>query len=294
MYINKKFSQSKIAKLFGVQRETIKRWLKRLNIPIRKRVDVVSDTLLKYKRKPFSGNLKEKAYLMGLRCGDISAQKHGKFIRVSVSTTHPAMLHLFKKLFKKYGKVNLYPKYDRKRNRFLWCIYCDLDHSFNFLVDKCKKIPKWIKENSELFFSFLSGYFDSEGCISISSSENSGVIHLIIQTCDKEILEDIVEELNNLGFEFRKPRLIKKADHKTYNKDFWYIGTSKKTQVFKLLNQMKIKHEEKILKYKLAQELVKTNWKNAKEKILKLRNKINNDIKKCMEKAKAKYKKKLK
>ena len=303
LYITKKFSQLKIGRLFNVQRQTVSRWLKRLNIPLRRRVDVVSEALIKYKRTSFSNNLSEKAYLMGLRYGDISTQKHGRQIRIYVSTTHPAMLQLFNNSFKKYGKVNYYPKFNRGRKIYQWCVYVDLDKSFNFLLNKTSNIPRWIINDDQLFFAFLSGYFDSEGCLSIyyHQKDKYGNIQWIIKSSDKIILITIVQKLRELGFNIQYPKLDKKAgtnkknNNKNvgfpYKKDYWVIQTGIKSQVFSIINKMDLRHEEKIAKNRLSQMLVQSNWKNAIEKIILLRNQIKDDVKDCMEEARIHYNK---
>lgn len=164
LYINRKLSQQKIANLFGVQHDTIRRWLERLNIPIRNQGDSVSLAITKHYKNQFSGNLAEKAYLLGLRYGDLSAQKHGRNIRIDVSSTHPAMLRLFEDIFSAYGKIRTYPKFDKKPSithfhRYQWKIYCDVNKSFKFILKKCNRIPKWIKEDDKLFYSFFVRLF---------------------------------------------------------------------------------------------------------------------------------------
>lgn len=283
LYNDKKFSQSKIAKLFDVQRETVNRWLKRVGIPLLKSGDAVSRSLLKHRKVPFSNNPLEKAYLIGLRCGDISAQKHGRCIRASVSSTHPAMLKLFKSLFKNYGVVKLYPKYDKRKQRYLWSVYCDLNPSFDFLLSKNENIPEWIVKDDGLFFAFLSGYFDAEGCLSLCYDNNtkSRSFQWVLQSCDKKILDEIVYRLNIIGFNLCN-RLIKKADFKSYNKDFWGIKICSRSRIFNLVSRMRMKHEEKIMKYKLACELEKNGGENAREKIALLRERIKTNTKNCM------------
>ena len=69
---------------------------------------------------------------------------------MSVGTAHPAMLELFRALFTKYGEVRSYPKFN-KVSGFHWCIYCDLDSSFNFLLLKARAIPRWILEDEDFF-----------------------------------------------------------------------------------------------------------------------------------------------
>ena len=74
------------------------------------RFDIPRRKVKIYPKKPFSGNLKEKSYLLGLRAGDIHARKRYK--RVIVETTSPrlAQMKMFKDAFKKYGTVIIYEK----------------------------------------------------------------------------------------------------------------------------------------------------------------------------------------
>jgi len=80
--------------------------MKRFQVPARK-----GGNPLKYPRKPFSGNEKEKAYLLGLRAGDIYAQQRTpNTVEVTTATTHPAMIDLFYDIFDKYGHCGIYPR----------------------------------------------------------------------------------------------------------------------------------------------------------------------------------------
>jgi hypothetical protein len=299
LYINRKLSQQKIADLFDVQHDTVRRWLDRLNIAVRNQGDSVSLAIEKYNKNPFSRKLSEKAYLIGLRSGDLSAQKHGRNVRIDVSSTHPAMLKLFGDVFSIYGKIGLYPKFSiifsiTRFQNYQWKIYCDVNESFEFILNKCDRIPRWIIQNDKLFYSFLSGYFDAEGCLSINySKDRGGSLVWIICSTDKRILNDIHNFLIRKGFNINI-KIVKEADGIEYNKNYWSIKICTKVQVLKLLKNMKLKHAEKIMKHKLALELINSNWKDASEKIVELRNKIKNEVKECVESAKEEYIKKHK
>jgi len=270
--------QGIIANLYGVQLQTVSRWLKKTGIPIYDRADVVSYSLRRHPRHIFSGNNEEKAYLLGLRTGDLAVQKHGRGWRVSIVTSHPAMSGLVSSVFEKYSAVKMYPKKDSMKGGHYWAHYCVLDGSFDFLENKAYILPDWVRCNEKLFLSFLAGYFDAEGCISLNYvPKNMRCISWIIKSCDKRLLFSIRKELNKMGYDINLS-LAKKADGITYNRDYWYIGTSKKAHVIGLLNHIPIRHPEKILKRNLAFELEKTSWKNADQKIKKLRNGIKNDV----------------
>lgn len=98
LYINKRLSMEKITEITGVGMTTVFKWLHKYNIPIRK---------FKYKKYDFSGDPKEKAYILGLVAGDICAYKHCRQIVAELTTTHPAMMNLFYSVFEKYGTPTL-------------------------------------------------------------------------------------------------------------------------------------------------------------------------------------------
>ena len=149
-------------------------------------------------------------------------------------------------------------------------------------------------KNTKFFFAFLSGYFDAEGCLCIyySIKGKYGIIQWVIKSSDKLILLNIVQKLKSIGFKIKEPKLDKKAGPNSnnhnkiagfpYRKDYWVIQTSIKSQIFSIVNKMELKHKEKIDKYKLSKELVKSNWEYATEKITLLRNNIKKDVKDCM------------
>jgi len=303
LYVLKKFPQSKIGKLFDVQYDTVTRWLKRLKIKIRERTDIVSEALITYKRTPFSQDNNEKAYLLGLRYGDISAQKHGRHIRVSVGTNHPSLLYLFKSSFEKYSKVNFYPKYNKLTKLYYWSVYVDLDNTFNFLLHKNKNLPNWIMNDEKCFYAFLSGYFDCEGCLSIcySPKNKRRGVTWVIKSTDNNILKSIVIKLNFHGYHFQLPRLAKKAGSNRkennkdqgfpYRKNYWVIQTCIKSQIMDISHKINLKHEEKKAKFNLFKELMRTNWQDADKRIILLRDTIKNDVKRCMITSKHQYNK---
>ncbi len=287
LYLDEQLSQQKISELFGVQRQTINRWLKIYKISIRQQGDAVSLALTKNRKTSFSENLKEKAYLMGLRTGDLAVQKHGRSLRISVASSHPAMIKLFYNCFRSYGYVNKYPKFNKLLKKYLWAVYCDVDNSFEFLHQKPNKIPEWIVEDDSIFFNFLAGYFDAEGCIFLSYKHGNGsTTQWIIKSCDKNILEQISEKLKSLGFNL-KLSIVKKADYKSYNKDYWCLQTGIKEQVMKIIALTPLKHGEKIQKYNLALKLIRSKWNGAPEKLSTLRNEIKDDVNEFTNLAKA-------
>ena len=90
LYIDKKLPMERIAEMLGVAPSLVFHWLHYFNIPIRR---------FKYKKYDFSGDPKEKAYILGLVAGDLYTHKHGRQIAVELTTTHPAMMDLFYSVF---------------------------------------------------------------------------------------------------------------------------------------------------------------------------------------------------
>lgn len=286
LYVNKHMSLRQLGELFGVQSQTVNRWLKRLAIPIRNNYDSVSLSLSKHKRTSFSGNKLEAAYMLGLRYGDISAQQHGRNIRLSVTTNHPALLNLFEETFNKYGKIGKYPKHSK--NRHFWSTYCDVDNSFDFLLKKSDIIPQWITDDHEVFLSFLAGYFDAEGCICISyGSKKYSTMQWIIKTYDKQILAKIREVLSSIGIDLNL-KLAKPADGILYNQDYWSIETGMRSQVSELIRLVPIRHSEKLLKAALVERLLKDSI-DGKNKVSDLRSQIKRDVLNCMKSAELAY-----
>lgn len=276
LYIEQRRSQTEIARIFDVQQRTVTRWLKRLEIPIRSPGDSVSMALSKYAVHHFDGSLKEHAYLVGLRAGDLHAQKHGRRIRVSVGTTHPAMMDLFHALFASYGDVRRYPKFSQVSG-FHWCIYCDLDSSFGFLLLKTKRIPEWILEDDYLFLSFLSGYFDAEGCIDFDLRPALHSVSWIVQSSDYGILRDVTERLRGMGFDVRF-RLALEAGEGGCNFDFWSVRVGNRAHVGELFRRLGLRHPEKIAKADLVSSLASSEWKEGRVEVMKLRSALRNDV----------------
>jgi len=281
LYLQKRMSTYKIAKIFGVDDFTILRWLRRHGIPRRSRTEY---GVVKYPKKAFSGDLFEKSYLMGLRYGDVYARRAGRQIRVSTTSTHPAFLALFEKVFSNYTMVSTYP-YKDGRGSFGWCISCLLHPSFDFLLQKNSAVPHWILQNERYFLSFLAGFFDSEGSIVTCRIYRNYIgYRLRMPNVNVAVLRKIKESLSKLGF---CPKI-----YLAYRPGrCWKVEVYRKEEVFKLLSLLPIKHSEKIRRRQLAFQLKDTAkfWEEAKPKVLALRRKIEEEVKQHVQRAEAEY-----
>jgi len=276
MYLRHSMSQSEIARILGVQQQTVSSWLRRLEIPVRTQGDSVSLALTKYHVKAFDGDLASRAYLLGLRAGDLHAQVHGRRVRASLGTTHPAMAELFRLVFSEFAEVRRYPKYNDVSG-FHWCIFCDLDPTFDFLLKKPAEIPDWVLKDEKFFYFFLAGYFDAEGCLSFDLRPANHSFSLILKSCDYGILKDAHAFLTNDQFASTL-HLDKKAGEQDLNSDFWALRVGGMLNALDLLNKMPLRHPEKVAKSNLAKSMASSGWTKGWQDVRLLRASIAADV----------------
>jgi len=198
-----------------------------------------------YPRKDFSGNLLEKAYLIGFRIGDLRARTGGKnseTISIECGTTKEEQLQLIQSMFQKYSTLWI----SKKNKRGAKSIGVGLPLSFSFLLSKVA--PDWIFQKEDVFFSFLAGFTDAEGHIGISK----GQAVYALGNYDKALLEKILETLPKFGIKCRKLCLGARKGYVTregyvHNGDYWSLVISKKFYLVELLNSLKpyIQHRAK-------------------------------------------------
>jgi len=231
---------------------------------------------MKYVKNPFSGDLSERAYMLGLRAGDLSGSRNHKQIRIATSTTRTAQIKMVKDVFGKYGHVGVYPFLNDKGRRE-WRVYCDLDRSFSFLLEKPEEIPEWILNNKQAFYSFFAGYMDSEGSWCIRKcGKNSIRFTLRVASTDKIILEQLKNKFEKYRFHPRM-YLDKKKGHTSnyggYNKNFYALWFFQKSDIIRLAGELLnlSYHGEKIHLMKLILGLKnKKCWDKVKIKVLNL------------------------
>lgn len=252
LYLDQCQSSRKIAKLYHCAYSTIDRKIHLAGFPIRN----LAQAHIIYPRKDFSGNLTEKAYLIGFRIGDLRVRKfykNSETIKVDCGSTKVEQINLIQSLFSLYGRVWL----GRPNKQGATQIECFLNTSFNFLL--AKEVPKWIFGIKKYFFSFLAGFTDAEGTIFISRKQNLAVYALgnydliLLQTL-KSYLEKYNIMVPKLKFSKRKGLL---ASHGyRYNHDYWTLAVSKKSDLIKLFNLMgpNLKHQKRIRQMKIAIE----------------------------------------
>lgn len=249
VYCDGNKSVKDVLKQFDVGLTTLFKWLKEYKIKPQRR--------WKYNKTPFSGDEKEKAYILGLVAGDIHAGKHNRQILAELTSTHPAMIDLFFNVFKKYGTPKKYIKHNKKLERNEWGSYVLLDSSFEFMLSESYDIES-------NFDDFLAGFFDCEGCLYVYNNHNNIGLNWSIYNSDRELLERIKKILETRGLNPKSHLFFKKGDKTTNGyfrgADLWALSLYTKEEVIRIMTLLPIKHKEKIDKFEIVKSLKDWRW----------------------------------
>ena len=216
LHIAQGISLTDIAKLVGNKTSGYTSWLcKQLGVEARPfeeaRLKGIREKRRKYQRKPFDGTEEDKAYLLGLRHGDLSVSRPWKgVVRVSTSTTHQTMVELFRSLFEPYGHVYQHPRYKEDTNSYEWNLNANLDESFDFLFLRLSALARWVSPRPSLVLSYLAGLFDAEGSVGIYPAKGRTSLNLIYYNTDLRLLRFVYRAIRSQGLRPLKPYLDKK------------------------------------------------------------------------------------
>lgn len=256
LYLEKKMSSTEIAKKFKCSPGLIRNRFREHKIPIRSIQEALPlSNIPKYPRHNFSGDLEEKAYLIGFRLGDLYArQARSRTIEVDMGSTKPNQIRLFESLFSKYGHV----RKGKIRQDGEIPMYCLLNNTFDFLIEKKDLIEPWIQRNKKYFAAFLAGYSDAEGSFCLCGG--NGVFN--IRSQDKNILHQIRAKLIELEILLRPPQIARKKGTRDIrgtisNKNIWGLWVYRKDALLKLIEAINpySKHADK----RRSMEIVKNN-----------------------------------
>jgi len=276
LYWQQKLTLSQIGRMFSVTYPTVIYWMKKRGVHTR--------GVRKYETRPFDGNELEKAYVMGLRLGDLNVRAHRRQILARTSTSHPAMLELFRNIFQRYSHVHQFSMFNpKKKPHFDWQIYALLDKSFDFLLSKAA--PDDTLTNEDKFYAFLAGYTDAEGCILITPNGNGLRFYFQVAAEDKRTLFVIANKLREAGYHFTLRISAKKGENygRKYNKNYWELRIATKADVIKLLERLALRHQEKIKWKKLVLKMREVKmWSDVKEEVAALRKNIQAEVNKCV------------
>ena len=265
LYIKKKMSSVEIARKFKCSPGLIRNRLREYKISLRPLQEalLLSNTP-KYPRNNFSGNLEEKAYLIGFRRGDLYVYRDSpRNIIVSMESSRIAQVKLFENLFLKYGHIwkgkPVWRKGKFNRQYRKISVQCYLNNSFEFLVEKKDSIELWILKNRKYFAAFLAGYSDAEGSFCIYNKRDG---NFSIRSQDKNILQQIRAKLIKLGILCRPAQIAREKGTRDIegtisNEDIWGLWIYRKDALLKLINLLNpySKHADK----RKSMEIVKNN-----------------------------------
>jgi predicted DNA-binding protein YlxM (UPF0122 family) len=225
LYVIEDQTVEAIAAQLGCSPATISRQIKRFGISARpSRVPV-------YPRANFSGDLAEKAYLVGFRLGDLAVFEEGASIVVSTSTTKSEQATLLAELFEPYGHTYVFQNPVGRKD-----FTCRLNATFDFLVPKADAVPAWAVRSDELFAAFLAGYIDAEGSFQAEP-------RLCIRTYDVNILRTAWERFARWDIRCPVPRVVTRAGYSNKagivsRKDLWDLTVRRKTSLEPLIKRL--------------------------------------------------------
>ena len=167
------------------------------------------------------------------------------------------MLELFASLFAPYGPAYEYPRKDVLAG-FEWSVDADMDRTFEFLRERK---DEWLSDRST-FFSFLAGFFDAEGSILYHKKGLGGAFELMLPNLDIELLQKIVAKVNSYGLHPKLRFQLRKNDTRVINGQLvrgcgwiWRIEITRYVEVNQLLQEMPLRHREKVHKAVIALKL---------------------------------------
>ena len=246
LYLKKRLSSRKIATIYKCSYSYIDNRIKLLEIPRRN----LSSAHTVTKRCNFSGDLQEKAYLIGFAIGDLRVRKmykNSETILVDCGSTKAEQIKLIRRLFKKYGRIWISkPKQNNKTQ-----IECGVNKSFSFLMKKYQTFPSWIEANSILRLSALAGFIDAEGSFYITKRGEQG--HFSIGNYNQRILKQINSWIIKLGLKTRFFLGVKKGykgkDGYLHNDDYWILSILRKKDLLLFTKKMfpYLKHKDRLL-----------------------------------------------
>ena len=287
LHVDKGLSLNDVAVLVGNKTSGYTSWLyRRLGIKCRSfeeaRLKGIREKRRKYERRPFDGTDEDRAYLLGLRHGDLSVSKPWKdVVRVSTSTTHPAMANLFRSLFEPNGHVYQHPRYKKDTKSYEWNLYTIVDNSFDFLLDDKVEVWKRVSQRESTLLAYLAGVLDAEGSVGIHSNGTGTSVRVMYYNTSQELLIFIKGALEKLGYGPTGPYLDKRKGTSTSKyrierkKDYYKLALQRFNDAKDLIGRLPILHSEKVRRKQLAISISLGHaWNTVEPEIVALRTEI--------------------
>ncbi len=287
LHNEKGLSLNDIAKLIGNKTSGYTSWLcRRLGVSRRPfeeaRLKGIREKRRKYERKPFDGTDEDKAYLLGLRHGDLSVSKPWKgVVRVSTSTTHPAMAELFRSLFDPHGHVYQHPRFKKDTNTYEWNLSTIVDDTFDFLLESKDTTWSWVVKKESTLLAYLAGLLDAEGSVGIYPAKLLTSLNVVYYDTNLDLMQFVERSIKSIGFRPLPPYLDKKKGfrspgyHIEMTKDYWRVLLGRFDECQQFLSILPIRHPEKMEKSDLAKGLVLgQTWKDTAPRVGNIRARI--------------------
>ncbi len=295
-------SLNDIAKLLGNKTSGYTSWLcKQLGVKARPfeeaRLKGIREKRRKYERKPFDGTDEDRAYLLGLRHGDLSVSRPWRgVVRVSTSTTHPAMVKLFRSLFEHYGHVYQIPRYKKDTKTYEWNVDVILDESFAFLLQSFEEAKDWVVQSQDRVIAYISGFLDAEGSILVTRNVKGGVVTFVdyFNEC-RPILEWISDRVRQMGLG-TSIRLNKPIGRGTtgfllnHNHEYWQMSVFGTYRIQGFIQRLKPRHPEKIARKQIALVVTgKMKYSDIVDQVVSLRVQIKAEVAQFVKQAEQVY-----
>lgn len=295
-------SLNDIAKLIGNKTSGYTSWAcRQLGVPRRPfeeaRLKAIREKRRKYERRQFDGTDEDKAYLLGLRHGDLSVSKPWKgVVRVSTSTTHPAMSDLFHSLFELYGHVYQHPRYKKDTQSYEWNLNAIIDDSFDFLLEDRNSVWEWVGKNQATLIAYLAGLLDAEG--SVVTTRNKRGRTLLFATynnSDLTLLTWVQQSLNAMGYPTslclnKKKGTLTKKYRIIHRKDYWQLSVFGIPSVQSFLRILHPRHSEKLRRITVAFCVHNGQaYSEISDQVLNLRGQIKSEVANFVRQAEQKY-----
>lgn len=287
LHTNGGISLSDIALLIGNKTSGYASWVaRRVGIQPREfeeaRLKAIREKRRKYERRPFDGTDEDKAYMLGLRHGDLSVSRLWRgVVRVSTSTTHPAMAELFRGLFSSYGHVYEHPRYKRDTRTYEWNLSAILDESFGFLDCGVEECWTWVCRSKNRILAYIAGAVDAEGHIGIFRNYRTTAIVISVFNTNRRFLLRLKLGLEKYNYRVLGPYLDKRRGTSSgkyrivRRKDYWRVAIADFEQCQTLLSSLPMRHQEKLARRQLAVGMHKgRRWEDVKREIEKIRSEI--------------------
>ena len=302
MHNTKGMSLNDIAKLIGNKTSGYTSWVcQQLEVQRRPfeeaRLKGIREKCRKYERKPFDGTDEDKAYLLGLRHGDLSVSIPWKgVVRVSTSTTHPAMADLFRSLFAPYGHVYQHPRYKKDTQTYEWNLQVILDYSFSFLLQRFTEVKDWVQASESRTIAYLSGFLDAEGSILVTRNVKGGIVVFVDYFNENKGLLEWIEARAlrfGLGCSLRINKPVGRGTtgfHLNHNSEYWQLSIFSVPSILKFIDHLQPRHPEKIDRRRLALATEgKLRYDEVSREIVALRVRIKDDVRQFVKLAEARY-----